>query len=92
MAPPLLYWAAVLAAAGAARPGPRLRRSGIHYGAAAAGWHLCLVVAAHLFNERPIDPTRGMDARNYGWGELYDAYAERLGIGTAWPDGLRQRQ
>ncbi|MPZ27438.1 MAG: ATPase [Micromonosporaceae bacterium] len=52
----------------------------------AAGWHLCLVVAEHLLDGRPIGPIRGNDARNYGWDELHDAYAEKLGIaGTGWP-------
>lgn len=45
----------------------------------AAGWHLCLVVAEHLLDGHPIGPIVGEDARNYGWEELHDAYAERLG-------------
>ncbi len=53
----------------------------------AAGWHLCLAVAEHLLDGQPIGPIRGADARNYGWEELHDAYAEKLGIaGTGWPD------
>ncbi|HEY3258676.1 MAG TPA: SRPBCC family protein [Pseudonocardiaceae bacterium] len=53
----------------------------------AAGWHLCLVVAEHLLDGRPIDPIRGEDARNYGWEELHEAYAAKLAIpGTRWPD------
>ena len=46
----------------------------------AAGWHLCLIVAEHLLDGEPIDPIRGEDARNYGWEELREAYAEKLGI------------
>jgi uncharacterized protein YndB with AHSA1/START domain len=46
----------------------------------AAGWHLCLVVAVHLLDGRPIGSIRGMDAMNYGWERLNEAYAERLGI------------
>jgi uncharacterized protein YndB with AHSA1/START domain len=46
----------------------------------AAGWHLCLVVAAHLLDGQPVPPIRGADAMNYGWQELHDAYADRLGI------------
>jgi uncharacterized protein YndB with AHSA1/START domain len=46
----------------------------------AAGWHLCLVVAEHLLDGRPVGPIRGEDARNYGWDELNDAYARTLGI------------
>ncbi|GAA1821696.1 SRPBCC family protein [Planosporangium flavigriseum] len=49
----------------------------------AAGWHLCLVVAQHLLDGEPITPIRGEDALNYGWGDLHDAYAEKLGIGPA---------
>jgi uncharacterized protein YndB with AHSA1/START domain len=47
---------------------------------AAAGWHLCLVVAEHLLDGDPIDPIRGDDAMNYGWEELNRAYAEKLGV------------
>jgi uncharacterized protein YndB with AHSA1/START domain len=46
----------------------------------AAGWHLCLVVAEHLLDGEPIAPIRGEDARNYGWEELRDGYASKLGI------------
>jgi len=44
----------------------------------AAGWHLCLVVAERLLDGRPTGPIRGMDAMNYGWQDLNDAYAKRL--------------
>jgi uncharacterized protein YndB with AHSA1/START domain len=44
----------------------------------AAGWHLCLVVAERLLDGRPIPPIRGADAKNYGWDELHDRYAEKL--------------
>jgi uncharacterized protein YndB with AHSA1/START domain len=46
----------------------------------AAGWHLCLVVAERLLDRRPIDPIRGEDARRFGWDELHEQYAERLGV------------
>jgi uncharacterized protein YndB with AHSA1/START domain len=46
----------------------------------AAGWHLCLVVAERLLEGDPIGPIRGEDARNYGWEELCDGYASKLGI------------
>lgn len=49
----------------------------------AAGWHLCLVVAAHLLDGDPIDPIVGPDAMRYGWQALHDAYAETLGIDVA---------
>lgn len=43
---------------------------------AAAGWHICLVVAERLLDGRPIGPIVGEDAMKCGWQELYDAYAE----------------
>jgi hypothetical protein len=46
----------------------------------AAGWHLCLDVAELLLDGRPIGPIRGDEARNYGWDELNQAYAEKLSI------------
>ncbi len=56
----------------------------------AAGWHLCLTVAEHLLDGQPIGPIRGADALNYGWDELNDAYAEKLGIpSTGRPDDLK---
>jgi uncharacterized protein YndB with AHSA1/START domain len=58
----------------------------------AAGWHLCLVVAEHLLDGQPIGAIRGADARNFGWEELHDAYAEKLAIaGSGWPDDLIPR-
>jgi hypothetical protein len=44
----------------------------------AAGWHICLVVAEHLLDGDEIGPIAGQNARNYGWDDLNDAYAERL--------------
>ena len=41
----------------------------------AAGWHLCLVVAEHLLDGRPIGAIRGRDALDYGWQDLADGYA-----------------
>jgi uncharacterized protein YndB with AHSA1/START domain len=52
---------------------------------AAAGWHLCLDVAAHLLDGRPIGPIRGADAMNYGWEELNQRYSERLGVPNSGP-------
>lgn len=53
----------------------------------AAGWHLCLVVADRLLAGDPIPPIRGMDALNYGWTELNEAYGDKLGIpATALPE------
>lgn len=46
----------------------------------AAGWHLCLVVAEHLLDGEPIAPIRGEGARRYGWEQLREGYAGRLGI------------
>ncbi|MEU4594132.1 SRPBCC family protein [Micromonospora aurantiaca (nom. illeg.)] len=47
----------------------------------AAGWHLCLDVAAHLLDGDPVGPIRGAEAKDFGWAELRDAYAERLNRG-----------
>jgi uncharacterized protein YndB with AHSA1/START domain len=44
----------------------------------AAGWHICFVVAEHLLDGDEIGPITGQNARNYGWDQLNDAYAERL--------------
>jgi uncharacterized protein YndB with AHSA1/START domain len=46
----------------------------------AAGWHLCLDVAERLLDGEPIEPIRGEDARNYGWEQLHNAYAETLAV------------
>ncbi|MGH3612118.1 MAG: hypothetical protein ACRDRK_05795 [Pseudonocardia sp.] len=52
----------------------------------AAGWHQCLTVAEYLLDGRPIGPVVGENARNHGWDQLHDAYADALGIrGTGWP-------
>jgi hypothetical protein len=52
----------------------------------AAGWHLCLLVAEHLLDGQPIPPIRGEDALNYGWEELSETYAEKLGIDPTPPE------
>jgi uncharacterized protein YndB with AHSA1/START domain len=49
----------------------------------AAGWHICLVVAELLLDRTPFGPVRGEDARNYGWNDLNQAYADALGIHTS---------
>ncbi|HWC81551.1 MAG TPA: SRPBCC family protein [Pseudonocardiaceae bacterium] len=46
----------------------------------AAGWHLCLVVADTVLAGNPMPPIRGMDAMNYGWADLNEAYAKQLSI------------
>jgi uncharacterized protein YndB with AHSA1/START domain len=52
----------------------------------AAGWHLCLAVAERRLAGDPVGPIVGERAKEHGWEELHDAYAERLGIsGTGWP-------
>jgi uncharacterized protein YndB with AHSA1/START domain len=48
----------------------------------AAGWHICLVVAERLLDGTPLGPIRGEDARNYGWDDLNQAYAQTLGIAS----------
>jgi uncharacterized protein YndB with AHSA1/START domain len=46
----------------------------------AAGWHLCMVVAAAVLRGEQSAPVRGMEAMNHGWAELNDAYAAALGV------------
>jgi uncharacterized protein YndB with AHSA1/START domain len=46
----------------------------------AAGWHLCMGVAAGVLRGEAITPVRGMEAMNHGWAELNDAYAVALGV------------
>ncbi|MFD2082406.1 Uncharacterized conserved protein YndB, AHSA1/START domain [Actinopolymorpha cephalotaxi] len=44
----------------------------------AAGWHLCLDVAEHLLDGDPVGPIRGMEAVEFGWNDLHDAYVRKL--------------
>ena len=54
----------------------------------AAGWHLCLVVAERQMDGDDIGPIVGRDAKQYGWEQLHEGYARRLGIeGKGWPEG-----
>ncbi len=46
----------------------------------AAGWHICLDVAAALLDGEPFGPVLGEDAMAYGWRSLAERYAEVLGI------------
>ncbi|MDG4805568.1 SRPBCC family protein [Micromonospora sp. WMMD1120] len=45
----------------------------------AAGWHLCLDVADRLLDGDPVGPIRGAEANEFGWSDLRDSYARRLG-------------
>jgi uncharacterized protein YndB with AHSA1/START domain len=45
---------------------------------AAAGWHICLVVAEGLLDGHPIGPIVGEEAMQYGWQDLHDSYAKAL--------------
>lgn len=44
----------------------------------AAGWHICIDVAERSLAGEPIGRIVGEAARDYGWGELNDAYAKKL--------------
>jgi len=46
----------------------------------AAGWHLCFDVAEHLLAGDPVPTVRGQAAMEYGWQDLHDRYAAKLGI------------
>jgi uncharacterized protein YndB with AHSA1/START domain len=48
---------------------------------AAAGWHLCLLVAERSLDGQPIAPIRGDAARQFGWEDLDRRYGERLSTG-----------
>lgn len=48
--------------------------------ATAAGWHLCLDVAASIMEGHPTPPIRGMAAMDHGWPELNRRYADKLGV------------
>jgi uncharacterized protein YndB with AHSA1/START domain len=48
--------------------------------AIAAGWHLCLDVAASIIGGNPTPAVRGMDAMDHGWRELNERYATALGV------------
>ncbi|WP_019926992.1 SRPBCC family protein [Nocardia sp. BMG111209] len=49
-------------------------------GMMAAGWHLCLDVAATLLDGSPIGPIVGAAAMDHGWPELNEQYSHRLGV------------
>lgn len=55
----------------------------------AAGWHLCLDVAEKLLEGHPIPPIRGAAAIDFGWAELNDQYAQKLGTPST---GLPEHQ
>jgi uncharacterized protein YndB with AHSA1/START domain len=47
----------------------------------AAGWHICLDVADLLLDGDPIGSIVADEAKEFGWDDLRDGYAERLGLG-----------
>lgn len=49
-------------------------------GMMAAGWHMCLDVAALLIAGTPIGPIVGADAMKHGWSGLNRAYSAELGV------------
>ncbi|MEK5166937.1 SRPBCC domain-containing protein [Paenibacillus sp. FSL R5-0527] len=48
----------------------------------AAGWHLCLDGLAGTLVGEQMPSMVGEEALKYGWQELHEAYAEKLGIRT----------
>jgi uncharacterized protein YndB with AHSA1/START domain len=48
--------------------------------AIAAGWHLCLEVAASTLAGNLVAPVRGAAAMEHGWAELNARYAVELGV------------
>lgn len=51
-----------------------------HLSSFAAGWHICIAVAEHFMDGRPIGRVVGQKALEFGWTELNDQYRERLKI------------
>ncbi|MET0863200.1 MAG: SRPBCC domain-containing protein [Nakamurella sp.] len=49
-------------------------------GSYVAGWHLCLAALAALLNGHPTPSVVGDNAREHGYQELADGYAELLGV------------
>lgn len=56
-------------------------------GMIAAGWHICLDVAAALVAGSPIGRIVGADALDHGWTELNRQYSARLGVEVMRPPG-----
>jgi uncharacterized protein YndB with AHSA1/START domain len=48
--------------------------------AVAAGWHVCLDVAASVLDGHPTPPVRGAEAFKHGWSDLNERYAAALGV------------
>ena len=48
--------------------------------AVAAGWHMCLDVLDALMKDAPFGPVVGSRAKDYGWDDLNQQYAEILGV------------
>jgi uncharacterized protein YndB with AHSA1/START domain len=46
----------------------------------AGGWHICLDVADLSMSGRPVGRIVAEEAKQYGWQELHDSYAARLGL------------
>ena len=44
----------------------------------AAGWHICLAVMERWLEGQPVGAIVGEEARQYGWQQLHDRYAQRL--------------
>jgi uncharacterized protein YndB with AHSA1/START domain len=45
----------------------------------AAGWHICFAVLDRLLAGDPVGVIRGQDSMRYGWADLRDGYAGKLG-------------
>jgi uncharacterized protein YndB with AHSA1/START domain len=53
----------------------------------AAGWHVSFDVMERLLGGDPVPVVRGQAAMAFGWEELRDEYAAKLGIDTTADDG-----
>ena len=45
----------------------------------AAGWHLCFDQLGKVLDGEPVEAIRGQAAKDHGWTELRDGYAEKFG-------------
>lgn len=55
----------------------------------AAGWHICLDVAEHALDGRPLGRIVAGDAKKHGWERLAGEYATKFGVeNPGWPENV----
>jgi uncharacterized protein YndB with AHSA1/START domain len=83
----VLRWELAADGAGTALRLTHVRAGREQAGMLAAGWHICLDVAAELVAGSPIGRIVGADALDHGWTELNRRYSARLGVDVVSPPG-----